>query len=128
MNELNEKMIRFAGFRHIKAVYCVHCKRWEQEYWLVEGIGKRIYKPDLPIFPLSLDACFKWLVPKLRRDFSWSVDIGFSDSTVFNLDRTVDRVEWAVTLYLMKSKEYCGEAETPTLALCKAIEQLKEQA
>ena len=52
------KLWEWCGFRHIPAEYCEHCKRWEGEYWIKEGIGRRIYRPEL--LTIDLNSLFKY--------------------------------------------------------------------
>jgi len=120
---LRKKLAEWAGFKQIGTT--------KKGYHLLIGGQKEIdwYRPDgylyygiipnsrgtLPAFPQSLDACFKWLVPKLRQltisnsvanTNKWMVDILAGGGVGKLLDRSY------------------GEAETPALAFCKAIEKL----
>lgn len=67
---------------------------------------------DIPNFTDSLDACFKWLVPKLPKGYRVALFSG--------------EINYAAYFYRNKdiySKAGAG-AETPELALCLAIEKL----
>ena len=101
--ELNKKLAEWAVFRLLyKDIE--DRKSW---YWVQPNGQTQAIREPLPAFPYSLDACFKWLVPKLplqeiyiqpTSDNSWQVDI--------------------------EREEYWADAETPALALCLAIEKL----
>lgn len=98
--------------------------------WLkvIDREGKVVY--DGKQFPFSLDACFKWLVPKLEE---WSVGTNehFFDMTEEERHFNKDLAFEANVSSSEEGKWFYGEsmAETPALALCRAIEQLidKEQ-
>lgn len=62
---------------------------------------------ELPNFTNSLDACFKWLTK------------GFNGVWWYDFDN--GRHTWT---FRKKGSETIGEAETPALALCLAIEKL----
>ena len=59
-------------------------------------------------FTESLDACFKWLVPKLDK---WNITKPFKTS------------DYIVANVWLDDKYAFAEAETPALALCLAIEE-----
>ncbi len=61
-----------------------------------------------PIFTTSLDACFKWLVPKLKR---WEMGNN-AESCAYFIASLAD------TKYPAKT-----QAETPSMALCLAIDE-----
>lgn len=95
--EKNKKLAEWAGFVGII------------DYPNKASIGHPSTKSGLFIkldFTQSLDACFKWLVPKLSDYFIGSSVDGHT-ATVWNI-----------------SYSYGAKAETPALALCKAIERL----
>jgi len=114
--ELNKKLAEWAGFkwRQFEHPIKVWGEEWEGAWFHLDIPELPIPKESLPNFTNSLDACFKWLVPKFYRywmtrtnnckehrfEFSW----GDADGFVF----------------------YYAEAETPALALCLAIEKLIE--
>ena len=102
MNELNKKLAEWAGFR--------------EEFELETGVGFWVYPDgkgdnDLPNFPNSLDACFKWFVPD--HDITCIMFIYTDDEVICKVE-----VAW--------NKEYEGVAEIgkDALALCLAIEKL----
>lgn len=109
---LNEKLARWAGFAEAdirkRFYFAIGGERLAK--WYRPGSE---YSDKLPNFANSLDACFKWLVPKLRaitinnpldKPNEWQVDIFAGGGIGKLLDRTY------------------GEAETPALALCLAVE------
>jgi len=122
--ELNKELAEWAGFKWQHA--------YHDFYELVTPDGAQLdltafrigsYK-KCPKFTQSLDACFKWLVPKLNRD-GWFVE----------LQQASMREYWKARLWCPSSgtgKITLGsirarpiqEAETPALALCLAIEKL----
>jgi len=64
-------------------------------------------------FPDSLDLCFQWLVPKI--DMLWNIEFQLLDKG------------YVAVLEYGSDREIVGKAETPALALCKAIEQYIEE-
>ncbi|KKM93253.1 hypothetical protein LCGC14_1210260 [marine sediment metagenome] len=106
--ELNKKLAEWAGFRRIPYQDCEDGKAWgypDSSEW--------DYERDLPNFTKSLDACFKWLVPKTReKKFMLNLSSGMLVSNT------------TVTLHKSKEETYQGFSEDPALALCKAIEKL----
>jgi len=110
--KLNEKLLKFAGFREADI---------KKRYYFTIG-GERAskwYRPDSeyaskpPNFPASLDACFKWLVPKLQERgllFNFSV----RDTTI-------------VRIYSQPYEALAAtEDKNSALAFCLAIEKLIE--
>lgn len=110
--ELNEKLARWAGLQ-------IRLATDEHYHWFDgDDICSSVVLEDgveyIP-FTDSLDACFKWLVPKLRQvtmsnsivhPEGWMVDIFAGGGVGKLLDRS------------------SGAAKTPSLALCLATEQL----
>lgn len=102
LGKLNERLALWAG--------------WEEHKQSVEsGTGWRSWIPPLadnviyldpPDFTSSLDACFKWLVPRLD---------------IRDIHLQEDEDGWQCDIY---GGEYWAIAETPALALCRAIEKL----
>ena len=113
--ELNEKLARWAG---IKVLGIVPDGTPEGSYWgEMDLTGFAVYPGEsdaskLCDFTSSLDACFKWLVPKLR-EYGIMMAI-------------LDDFTWLFNIYNEKSI-HDGVGETPALALCKAIEQLIDE-
>jgi len=107
MSELREKLAKWAGFKYGFRY------GWDSP----DGSWCRV----LPYFDESLDACFKWLVPKLT-GFLYQYTI-----TINNI-----RDGWACQLYGHTDNPYIPKridetGETPALALCKAIEKLIDE-
>ena len=79
-----------------------------------DGKGKRIrdtFHSD--VFTDSLDACFEHLVPKLEyAQISW---------------QNPPKVYCVAFASIVGGLEFSAEAETPALALCKAIEKLIDE-
>lgn len=104
--ELNEKLIKFAGLQLVK----IHEGDDEASnfFTAIDTEGCLIVSS---LFITSLDACLKWLVPKL----TWvSIDGGEVD---FEGQAAISGVGWEM-----------ARAETPALALCLAIEKLIDQS
>lgn len=96
--ELNEKRAKWVGFRHLNPdeVFGLNPDEW----WHYPEGG---FQHELPPFTESLDACFKWLVPKYLMEFG-------EDATLELL------TEWAQSLILVYSIDQ-GAA-----ILCKLID------
>jgi len=114
-----EKLAEWAGFR--KGYWSLN----NEELWLEPNMSppskvsigdEHLYR--LPDFPSSLDACFKWLVPKLRQV---TLSNGLDHPTKWMAD-----VLAGGGVGKLLSRSY-GEAETPALALCRAIEKLIDE-
>lgn len=112
MEELNKKLAEWAGL--------------DLKWGRLEGkdYGKMVlvfndangYRQETQAFTQSLDACFKWLVPKVVGGDSYTIDM-----------RTEKYQTWAhlIAHYYM-DKSYDVQDKDPALALCKAIEKLIE--
>ncbi len=112
--ELNKKLAEWAGFVYKFGGEWFYEKYKSTNAWYEAPNGRRF--KDLPKFTQSLDACFKWLVPKL---FRWSLtNVGFDARVIRAMAEAEgrDKLIYQVT----------AEAETPALALCLAIERLIE--
>jgi len=120
---LNKKLAEFAGFKERGMSYVgiwlwVAPEEVESFDKVAKGQEGKKYAEmpekanhyNLPAFTKSLDACFKWLVPKLL-EASTDVDLANTDKG------------WAF-IVIDSEGEIGGEAETPALALCLAIEKL----
>lgn len=103
---MNKKLAEWAGFKK--------CRITKYEFQDTDGweYPDLLQIPDLPNFAQSLDACFKWLVPK----------IDFGQMSFFLMEDG----SWMCALdYVGKDDdEFEGHGETPALAICKAIEKL----
>jgi len=87
-------------------------------------VGEWYRYENIPILTNSLDACFKWLVPKLEEYYAY----------VLLQDESGGERYWVCEIYpdcLLSRKGYKAlsveEGETPALALCKAIEKLIDE-
>lgn len=126
--ELNEKLAKWAGFKRMELGR--RGFHWERMVripnWLAPG-GTEYWdsRPYLPNLTDSLDACFKWLVPKLSRVSIYTgKTVGPDDAS-----RLMDSGYYAIAL--SKEQNIIEEYQTiafddnnPTMALCRAIEQL----
>jgi len=98
--ELNKKLAEWAGFK------------WDGRGWHYPRVGEKahvVYCPDLPNFTQSLDACFEWLVPKLKYVI------------ISNWNK---KKRPTVSVFDGEGTCFMESAETPALALCLAIEKL----
>ena len=101
--ELNEKIAKWSGF-------------WQKhtptsDYWhFPETLGGRVYSWNPPRFVESLDACFEYIVPKLKLMYL-TIWEGFE-------------VHLAIRTPNDRYKVYIGKSETSALALCRAVEKL----
>ena len=105
--ELNEKLARWAGFKRDGAAI---------SGWVNPSGDSAQY--GLPDFPNSLDACFKWLVPKLVADSPLDVVLltsGYGGATTY----TAMLCPTGVT-----DSKAVEKASTPALALCRAIAKI----
>lgn len=112
--ELNKKLAEWAGFKR-KEKHTIGMLTGHWHY--VAPDGSNIIDIEMPDFTQSLDACFRWLVPKL---------------VPFNADNGIDRI--ISFTYCEGGDVQCeiecgdGVAEwtdaNPALALCLAIEKL----
>jgi hypothetical protein len=106
--ELNKKLAEWAGFRQIGKLTEHHHPWW---------VGKNdcYLFDELPDFTQSLDACFKWLVPKAitRICHLFKVDIKQAYKTLF---------QW-----WLDERFKLNDTDLDALALCKVIEKLNEK-
>ena len=114
MNELNEKMLKFAGFiTYNRSVEFTRIARY------TSPDGK--YLMRVPYFPNNLNACFKWLVPKLSGDYrislEWSLGGIICAWTIEECSENIKR-----SCYYSSTNTCDGGS--PALALCLAIEKL----
>jgi hypothetical protein len=121
MKELNKKMLKFAGFRR-----ATWSEPHEDVYVLVEPNSGGMSHCWVN-FPNDLNACFKWLVPKLQREDRNIIQIQFDPPNDDN-ETYWARIYYEVPLEGTKGSwsEDIVESknETPALALCRAIEKL----
>lgn len=105
MEELNRKLAEWAGFD--RTTLPSGNQGWLYPTQYVEAYG------FLPIFTESLDACDKWLIPKLT-DNGVQVELW----AYCNLRPT------CTLHHLDDDSEYQGEGDSLALAFCCAIEKL----
>jgi len=113
---LNEKLAEWAGFefKEVKFDGADSCGVPIPQ-WL--GVDYGSWEP--PNFTQSLDACFKWLVPKLLEQL---------DPDTIKVELKYGRTKEMVWTFLFEDWQahsyHYAQAETPALALCLAIEKL----
>ena len=113
MNELNRKLAERAGFKW-GITERTH-NHMEQDVYVYPDCSIHL---ELPDFPSSLDACFKWLVPKALKDYQCQAQVGnTANGESFGY---LWHFKPPFCFYEHKEPESGREA----LALCKAIEQL----
>jgi len=104
--ELNEKLARWAGFKRNS----VPTRNREGKYVAKWGYPDHESYTNVPDFVHSLDACFKWLVPKIN-------DLRlYRDEGVFSVHVYAAAYD--------NEGAYGRDEASPALALCKAIENL----
>lgn len=115
--ELNKKLAEWAGF------YCL------EGLWTIRD--EDVLEVRLPDFTQSLDACFKWLVPKVHTvGRGMLLELKAEPYKGYNAQVKDGKVQWAA--YISERGYVSGEwsawtgrhAESPALALCLAIEAL----
>ena len=107
--ELNQKLAEWAGFQRYKG---------EGELrFLTPKILPDLFRPDELDFTKSLDLCFKWLVPALPNGIRLRM-----------LGQMRDKRGFFCSIGGKFLSHCYSEAETPALALCRAIEKLIQQA
>ena len=130
MNELNQKLAEWVGFKEqFSSDSGAVGWQYPDDPYPPEG---EFYVKGLPDFTKSLDACFKWLVPKLQ-------ETGTGYSIEFIHNKTEDyskRFECVLLHEYYGINSYFGGANKintysdkfdPALALCLAISKLIEQ-
>ena len=113
---LNSKLAKWAGFK--LESHKTLARAWGEgggelftlTYWTAPQDDEMM---ELPDFTTSLDACFKWLVPKIR-------ELGYR----FNLN-SLQGGGFIVRIYEKPFDfKFAAEGKTASLALCLAIEVL----
>ncbi len=112
--ELNKKLAIWSGWTFIpyKSHPELHYKI-NDSCWLEPGYNKQTlehWQFNTPEFTGSLDACFKWLVPKLDHV-----------SIVMNVAPSGD-VFW--NAHIEEKYKTANTSETPAMALCLAVSKL----
>jgi len=105
--ELNKKLAEWAGFRQYKGGLM---------FATPEPLPD-LFRPDELDFTKSLDRCFKWLVPALPNGIRLRM-----------LGQRRDKKGFFCSIGGKLGVHCYSEAETPALALCRAIEKLIQQA
>lgn len=109
--ELNKKLAEWA------AIEVLHFNDDKHRHYRFGG-EYDIWHEDEPDFLHSLDACFKWLVPKLK-------EMGLTITLYFGIESIFANIGYPDTD--IRESIFLGEAGTPALALCKAIEKLIDE-
>lgn len=123
--ELNKKLAEWAGFIQMRLNDRPHEPTLLYKFPRDSKVGVSL----LPDFTQSLDACFKWLVPKLKDIYSLFLEYdAMCDDFKCYLGEVDDEGETIIgeTEYglCLLALPLCVFAKTPALALCKAIEKL----
>ena len=113
MEELNKKLAEWAGFYTITEHYDCGYGDTIATSWVHKDCYDSNKPPD---FINSLDACFKWLVPKLAGDYQLTFEWALGGI----------ECSWTIEECCESIKRNCYHcnAETPALALCLAIAKL----
>jgi len=124
---MNEKLAGWAGFRQLsKGVRGFHYERGEKIMnWMPPGETEWFMGRDrVPHFTDSLDACFEWLVPKLRREGEYPylteiiIDPTMCDEEMYYCYLRYDSLHDDGCI---EGEESQGSAITPSLAFCNAV-------
>jgi len=127
--ELNEKLARWAGFTFLPYKFYPNLGKLNDSCWLEPSYTQQSqghWSFSAPNFTGSLDLCFQWLVPKLRDfglleiSFHYSFSTADDDELVLGFACRLHVEKYLLTLF-------CAYENTPSLALCKAIEQLMDK-
>jgi len=105
---LNEKLAKWASVK-----YC--------RYWSHPGHDDRLCDGPIPNFTQSLDACFKYLMPKLIKEKAWNTELRNSPYYPNQFQVVIDN---SLNPHL---KRYQAQSENQALALCLAIGQLVDK-
>jgi len=109
-NELNKKLAEWVGFKHSTYRDEEHPSK-EYHCWILpRATTAYITDHEMPNFTESLDACFKWLVPKLTG--LQQIILQPDEGKRWYLGMTVD------------DELYENIGFYPALALCLAMEKL----
>jgi len=110
--ELNKKLAEWVG------------KDDEEFLWYVDNVLRR----EELNFTQSLDACFKWLVPKLDKKVEgtnrWITGLDITFSYGAHQGGIICGVQAEVLVKSVHNTICDSISETPALALCLAIEKL----
>ena len=128
--ELNKKLVEWAGFRYGKFDFVSGLSselNWVGTGWLSPLATSEPYSSDnflaeAPSFTQSLDACFKWLVPKLRPEVIKIVPVtGVEKYGDYGCKWSclITPAVWGNDISIIADKN-----SNPALALCLAIEKL----
>lgn len=115
MEELNKKLAERVGIKP-EIFYSIE-PQFEQTRDSVSVYNKSRKIKEYLNFTVSLDLCFKYLVPKL---FAYSIH------TIWRTNDLVSELSMA-EVWANTRTSYKAEAKTPALALCKAIEKLIDE-
>lgn len=81
----------------------------------IKEVGEYYFWEWLPVLTRSFDACFEWLVPKLKK---LGLDIGLHDTRMRQKD------EWWFEINKGNDALSFGINEEPALAFCLAVEKM----
>jgi len=124
MDDLNRKLAEWVGFIYDESlrtsIYKPSTKWITPDGHIMDGI---------PDFAHSLDACFKWLVPKLREGRG-RIRIGFDYFDTGGGEVVIEEYVKLITGWYWTYLSHYQPARgfDPALALCKAIEKLIDEA
>jgi len=112
MDELNKKLAEWAGFIEMEDIYKGNRYTVGWEYPDDSELGK------LPNFTKSLDACFKWLVPKLYKQYINPIEL----KVLCPLANCPDF--WVVDISTQHESIESANGKSFALAFCLALEKL----
>lgn len=125
MNELNKKLLKFAGFKRCQDTMALSMPSDE---WWYPNISHPLREHALPPdFPNDLNACFEHLVPLVGFDTLWIIRNPDKTSYCWGYTRGIDNdvICWSKTLPI----EDCLSPieDEPATAFCKAVELLERK-
>ena len=123
MDELNERMLEFAGFKLKPTTRSWGTMDWPDYSWH-EPDGK-VHRDEcmLPDFPHSLDACFKWLLKPICDRFIASTS-SYSD---YQMVLIAFFTRWVADFVTNAAYHDKVEPELEALAFCRAVDGLLEE-
>jgi len=131
--ELNKKLAEWAGFTKIiqlGSCLCGYPPNFIYKNWNKLSVGMF----PIPNFTQSLDACFRWLVPKFKEMCTSRSDykgFGTCDNSVHIFLRLCEGQGWATKGWLASIRGFRTETmvegvDSPALAFCRALEKFIE--
>ncbi len=130
IKELTEEqrfeMADWCGFKLTSAKYCDNCRKWEGQYWIKGGIGKRIYRLELLKMMNSdnlLGFLFEYAVPKVIDYYIEKHGKGFPRETA----RAIGEDFFYRKVGMPWLVEALQEDQDPALALFYVLDKVRQE-